>query len=140
MSKTAETERVSSQLDFSEEPLIVAERLRGAIVVTDGKRFIITDAKGFNGVDITREEFQGAKGERPGTVTGSPYRGTTFVNISTGSEGLVMPQSVTEIVEGELRAITGPGRVAKALGIRRNRKYQLEVEDPHSKILRLQKV
>lgn len=138
MSKT-EGERRRSQLDFSEEPLIVAERLKGAVVITDGRRFVITDTKGFNGPDITRKEFQGAKGEEPGTVTGSPYRATVFPNIATGCEGLVMPQSVSEIVGGKLKPIVGPGRVANVLGIRRGRKYMLAIEDPHSKVLRLQK-
>lgn len=134
-----ETEPTSSQFTFDADPTVVAQQLKGAIILSGGKRFIIIQAKGFLGEEIKRKEFQAAKAAPVGTISGSPYRGNRILpNITVQDEGLVMPQIINELTaEGEIKRIEGPDRIARALGIEQNGRYQLSIEDPYSKIIRI---
>lgn len=124
---------------FDADPLTVAKNLKGATIISGGKKFSIIDARAFRGVDIKRKDFLDAKVKPIGTITGSPYRGRfTLPNITTADQGLVMPQEISEEINpGETKVITGPDRIARAMGIKPNESYQLSIEDPYLKILEI---
>jgi hypothetical protein len=131
-------QELPQEFSFDADALSVAIQMRGAVIFAGDRIFMIMDARGFTSEEIRRAQFGLAHGEQTGVVTGSPYRGTTLANISTGEGGLVMPTAVREIIsETQSHEIVGPGRVAEALGIGNNEKYRLAVENSLLKVFRL---
>ena len=124
-----ESEHRPISFTFDGDPNIVEQQLKGAIVIVGERRFMIIDAEGFEGINIKRKEFQPAKKEPIGTISGSPYRGRlTFPNITVQNEGLVMPRVVNELTgDGTMQRIEGPDRVARALGIQQNERTRRQV-------------
>lgn len=136
----SDTERLNQpHFTFDTSGEVVAQNLIGAVVITGDSRFIISEVEYFPAEEITGKVYQDAKYSPPGTVTGSVYRGRlVFPNISTSGNDLIMPRAVLEITpDGESTYIEGPGRVAKALGIEKNGKYELFIQDPYSRIFYL---
>jgi 3-methyladenine DNA glycosylase Mpg len=133
-----ESENTQPEFTFDDNPMVVAEDLQGAIILHENQRFIVKEVRGYKREDIKNKHFNSAQEATVGIATGSPYRGTTLINISTGDLGLVMPISLIEISpSGQNSEIIGPGHVAKALGIGNNDKVRLVIEDPYSKVLRI---
>lgn len=127
------------EFSFNGDPFDVADKIKGARVNVGDKNLVVKDAEGFTRQENERGQYRAIARQQPGMLMGLPYRNSTLPLISTQDGSCVLIRSVEITEEGISKTIKGPGRVADEMGLRKNDIFNMVVEDPIERVLKVER-